>query len=1579
MKKRLKARLSIAVIISFLIAYFPVGLNGSAKAYYQEPAYYHDSASLVSNSSFEDVSDNSAMGWTARSNGYRLDSGTRHGKGVYSVSMDSTDGAGEYGVTQTVYLNRTETLPFKVSGWSKAINVGGSPDNDYAIGVDIIYIDNTQLIGEVKGFNTGTHDWENVEFTIDPAKPVKSIVVYGLFRNKTGKAWFDDIAIEEYPANLLQNQSMEEGTESIEGWQGWDKGFTIANTEGLGNSRAARIENTSGVGEYGMSQTVFLNRDEIRPILIRGWSKAQDVSGAPDSGYSLYADIYYDDGTAAWGYFTPFDTGTHDWQNKLLYFKPEKPIKSISVYALFRYHTGTVWFDNLSVEELATAPDYSGTNIAFSVAPTLPSPEKLANGDFESTNGNQVANWNSYGKGYNVAPHEGRNGSKAVVLENSSKDEFSGLYTGIGFYQSAPRTIAVSGWSKAENVSGDVDGGYGLYMDIAFTDGTYQFAKTVSFSVGTHDWQNRTVYVNTAKPISAIYLYGYLNGHTGKVWYDDFSVKEVTDGAELQDMAVTPLAERPQTAYTTLETTDGLSLSLGQNGVASLKEDGVELKAPGVPSGFLISDQAAKSHIYAFERVANDNPNNYSGTVEDLGLKIDANFTAQPDGIKVSGRLSDMRKEDRAVTLSFALPIDASGWRWGDYIRQSREIGSSSTAYSYTNSEPPDFETGPMSLYPTSAIYNAALGKALSIGVDHSKPTHYKLEYNRGTKQLLITFEFGLASDTANFPNSADFSFMIYRFDADWGFRGAFDKYMRLFPEAYNVRLPEQGIWMPFAPISKVPNWQDFGFKFKEGHDDLEETAFSIRNDIKVFSYTELGTWWQHIDQSLPQTIATAISERDKAASEGFLPARMAQVAAMKNADGNPMLQMILAPWTKGARWFVNANPDLPGNPNAYSLYYSDDILAARYSGETQPDGEYLDTLDGWPYTLNFERNHFPYATAPLAFSKLTGKPALHRAFSVWEAAKRISDRMHGMGKFMMANGTPYAYSMYMPMLDVMGNERQWLASDGSYLPDPDDVLSRYRTLAGQKPYLMLQNSDFNIFTHAYMEKYMQRTLFYGIYPSAFSSNASDESNYWKNASFYERDRDLFKKYIPIIKRVAEAGWQPMTYATSSNAVVYVERYGEGNSVYLTVMNDKTNTSNSATITLDPARIGLTGQLAAVELISGEEIAISDNRFSVDLAPGQSIAVHITGTAPGEIVPVKQLSLTPASIDLYPEESVQLNAAVSPLNATNKSLIWSSSNTKIAEVNQNGIVTARKKGEATITAATVDGSNIRATTAVTVKDDKGDAALSELIVTGGNENLIFDSNNTEYLVRMDPAKDTLTIKPTSRSKKASIKVNGIELKKGQYVTAKMPMDKSRIEIVTTSQDGGSTKTYILTVIRARNLALDAAKITAISTEHGNDTDANDYNYEGEHLPAKMIDGKYDTYFQSNEVTYLNAKGEFEPPHKIILKWSTPQDFDKVVLVVNEARKQGLTILDMSTTTNGIDWPETVSGIRGRWKTNSPDIYEKLTIDASNHKGITGMYLLIWAANLKDARYAVSELEVYREKDSDQPVAITVRR
>ncbi len=79
-------------------------------------------------------------------------------------------------------------------------------------------------------------------------------------------------------------------------------------------------------------------------------------------------------------------------------------------------------------------------------------------------------------------------------------------------------------------------------------------------------------------------------------------------------------------------------------------------------------------------------------------------------------------------------------------------------------------------------------------------------------------------------------------------------------------------------------------------------------------------------------------------------------------------------------------------------------------------------------------------------------------------------------------------------------------------------------------------------------------------------------------------------------------------------------------------------------------------------------------------------------------IPVSSIKLNPTSVTLNVGESVDLTATVSPENATNKMVTWSSSDAKIATVS-NGKVTAVAVGKATITAQC---GNIKAECAVTV-------------------------------------------------------------------------------------------------------------------------------------------------------------------------------------------------------------------------------------------------------------------------------------
>ncbi len=91
----------------------------------------------------------------------------------------------------------------------------------------------------------------------------------------------------------------------------------------------------------------------------------------------------------------------------------------------------------------------------------------------------------------------------------------------------------------------------------------------------------------------------------------------------------------------------------------------------------------------------------------------------------------------------------------------------------------------------------------------------------------------------------------------------------------------------------------------------------------------------------------------------------------------------------------------------------------------------------------------------------------------------------------------------------------------------------------------------------------------------------------------------------------------------------------------------------------------------------------------------------------------ESVEITPSGDqNLKKGESVQLSAKVLPDNSINKNVIWSSSNTAVATVDESGKVSAVGGGEADITVSTVDG-NRTATVKVYVSVPCEGIALSE--------------------------------------------------------------------------------------------------------------------------------------------------------------------------------------------------------------------------------------------------------------------------
>ena len=92
-----------------------------------------------------------------------------------------------------------------------------------------------------------------------------------------------------------------------------------------------------------------------------------------------------------------------------------------------------------------------------------------------------------------------------------------------------------------------------------------------------------------------------------------------------------------------------------------------------------------------------------------------------------------------------------------------------------------------------------------------------------------------------------------------------------------------------------------------------------------------------------------------------------------------------------------------------------------------------------------------------------------------------------------------------------------------------------------------------------------------------------------------------------------------------------------------------------------------------------------------------------SSTKPSQTVKVTGVSLNKTSAEIYlnNDTGFSVSATVSPSNATNKNITWSSSNSNIASVN-NGYITAHNPGAAIITVKTVDG-NKQASINVVVK------------------------------------------------------------------------------------------------------------------------------------------------------------------------------------------------------------------------------------------------------------------------------------
>lgn len=216
---------------------------------------------------------------------------------------------------------------------------------------------------------------------------------------------------------------------------------------------------------------------------------------------------------------------------------------------------------------------------------------------------------------------------------------------------------------------------------------------------------------------------------------------------------------------------------------------------------------------------------------------------------------------------------------------------------------------------------------------------------------------------------------------------------------------------------------------------------------------------------------------------------------------------------------------------------------------------------------------------------------------------------------------------------------------------------------------------------------------------------------------------------------------------------------------------------------------------------------------------------------------VTKLTLSKKNINAKPGDKFTLKAAVKPAKAGNKKLLWTSSDEKVAVVDNKGNVTVQAAGVAVIKAASTDGSNKSAKCNVTVEE------LTDLVTAKAmNENTI-----------------DLTLSKAEDIKVSDIKVYSKATYEGRFITehaAAIVQSDDRIH-------------YRLTLAKHESLLENSYVKVVINSLSGKKEFATKVIFPGDSIP--LSDTVIVSETGSKEtMTYVDFKGKIkgEPTYKV---------------------------------------------------------------------------------------------------------------
>ena len=520
----------------------------------------------------------------------------------------------------------------------------------------------------------------------------------------------------------------------------------------------------------------------------------------------------------------------------------------------------------------------------------------------------------------------------------------------------------------------------------------------------------------------------------------------------------------------------------------------------------------------------------------------------------------------RALCLQVNVRKPLEGWTWHrDWRMDARVEGTG--AYRVEES----VGGHPVTRYPFSAVSKDGAGFALGMPFDEVAYENRVV----GTNGITSSVAVGLLARSAG-GTSATFRWQLFPFKGSWGFRSAARAYYALQGDKMRQPKPEakEGTWLwPIWPSKAPERTEDFGLTFWEAPATIgkhpSEIAAAHARGIEVYPYTEAWGMRQPLktrdDGTLPSVEERMAELRSWASTNEpgkvwfDAPRHIAAQAALnsfpvKPDGGHPFIVDRWDHWTHW--WRTNADPRLP-RPNRASICwdYTVGIDLDRV------DGVYLDSVS-YGFSVNFcnvRPDHLAVMDEPLVYDVETARPCADGMQHQVAFVRWVAERLHAKNKRVFGNVFGIAHRFHASTIDIFGSEvGGWGRPNGEarfHEIRSDVEACEKRFYAYHRPVTdLLQEGFYEHLTPEFsataMTNYLARQMFYAFYPGVSTIGGEEKIGYANWRRYFdttrrcERDRELFKVAVPLIRRLNKAGWEPETLVRADKQTVLVERFG---------------------------------------------------------------------------------------------------------------------------------------------------------------------------------------------------------------------------------------------------------------------------------------------------------------------------------------------------------------------------------------------------------------------------------------------------